>query len=132
MSPAFQWPHNVTILCNPNPENPTKSLDALLLRFAPFFRQNHDLLLARVTSPENLLRTREFAISMDEEFATWSSTLPDAWMPKTVGHLSSSRSKEQTIYPLDMVNRIDVYFDCKHTSSLDGSAAKADVILSSN
>ncbi|KEF60968.1 uncharacterized protein A1O9_02532 [Exophiala aquamarina CBS 119918] len=105
------WPHDISISCNPGADNPTNSLDVLLLGFGPFFRQNQDLLTDTLVPPERLLQAREFAISMYEEFASWPSTLPQEWTPKTIGYLNGTERKEKALGSFALPSRIDIYFD---------------------
>ena len=88
-------------------------LDSLLVRFSPFFRHGQLLMDKLSTSGNELRQIKEFAISLDEEFATWPTTQPDQWRPRTVGYVALKDYDGLLQGTTSCPSRVDTYFDRK-------------------
>jgi hypothetical protein len=91
----------------------SQSLDTLLQRFSPIFREGQVLTSDTSTCPKELCRLREYAISVDEEFARWPASQPDEWKPNTIGSVDQRYIKGLLQGLTSFPSRVDVYYDRK-------------------
>ena len=107
-----KWPQNLGVLCPPTATLSAQSLDALLLRFSPIFRQGQILTSNTSASPEEIRQFREYAMCVDDEFALWPASQPEEWRPKTMGFVAR-RDTEGLSRDTTSPTRVDTYFDRK-------------------
>jgi len=89
---SSQWPHSLGILC-PSKTTSHQTLDTLLLRFSAIFRQSEILASNKSIPPREIRQLREYAVSLDEELATWPSSQPKEWILKTIGFVQQRNDR---------------------------------------
>lgn len=112
-----QWLHNLGMLL-PSSTTRIPKLDSLLLRFSPLFRHGQLLMCKLSTSANELRQLKDYAMSLDEEFAMWSATQPDQWRPKTVGYVVLKEYDGLLQGTTSCPSRVDTYFDGKLAQDL--------------
>ena len=81
------------------------------MRFSPVFRKGQILTADLSTSPNELRQFREYAISVDEEFALWPAGQLEEWKPKTVAFVDETTTFGLLQGTISSPSRVDTYFD---------------------
>lgn len=115
----LQWPYSLHILSPANPNSLHQSLDQLLERFSPAFRQALFDTAGRETSPEKIRDFQEYSMSMDKEFALWPARQPHLWRPKTLSFLPRAGMGGFLRGLHSSPNRLDTYYDRKLSLNTD-------------
>ena len=94
---------------DPGPSVPR--LDTLLECYSPVFQKGKLLNANLDASIDELEKFRDYAITVDQEFALWPAKLPKSWQPRSLGLVDPNFKSGLWPGLTSAPRRIDVYLD---------------------